>query len=789
MGEAFGLLLWMVFAIFLRFFRVRACSSKYATSPNLAFLSFVYEASSRHIQLSFKLSGCLFLLGSIRPMDFRNYDDRDEYPYESRRTSDHDHHRREQRSDNYRYSSARMRRREGQHDYPGEFDVPVSQPKKTDYVQLWLQRSQATRARPPEPIPEDRPRKISPRVHMVQQASQKKKRTRSESPEPNHPTETRSPVALRFEKRSRHKTRLDKYIYKPELDRDRRRGQGREHHREDSYRSLDDGLKHKRGEYQHAVGIYTIFTYGPLLMLFTSQQRSKDYVQRADHGLPHCRGSKAKGIETSTRRSVHTSKTVEPRSKSRKQHAEDKELEALSAFFARRTEGERTEAEKTRRGSRREQRYEIDGSRHLVSHSRKQRPHNLPTTSLHPSRSIGSTRQPSLASFEQNTHVSGYDDNITNIPPAEPSSRSTTYFTWSTSDRDPKARAPVSNDSTLEKPHGNIRDSVRKVAFHERKLSSSNVGLEDLKVRPTSRMKHRPPKRIVYKDAEVQTSFGVEKDQNHQRANTRPPQYQDSAVMTADDNDNYNLRERVAMLATGSVPDRNTRPMDEQPPSNTTAARPQIGAPPQSQSQAQPQAWVTYDASDRLDFRPFIAARTSLPEGGGQTYQKPSVGQAVGRCTQLLPPSRIQAVRPGRQPTTLRPAAENLSDLRVCSSTQPLHVDRRGPPRESMEEYINRIEQEALLYSTSNGEVDELQPLGPDLPENMEQPQLDFDSYPEGNDMLRPDITWYDQHPLPSHPAHDQVRGLEDIDLEQYGQGIEGQGNQLPRLWEDPSRF
>ncbi|KAK3396537.1 hypothetical protein B0T20DRAFT_358081 [Sordaria brevicollis] len=559
-------------------------------------------------------------------MDFGDYDDRDEYPYESRRKKDHDHHRRERRSDDYHYSSARMHQREGRNDYQGELDVPASQPEKTDYVQSWLQRSQPTRVRPPEPIPEDRPRKISPRVHMVQQASQRKKRTRSESPEPNNPRETRSPVAPRFEKRSRHKTRLDKYIYRPELDRDKRRGQGKVDLREDSHGSLPDGQRHKGGEYQHAL-------------------QSKDQVQAADYGLPRHRSSKAKEIETAIRRPVHSSKTVEPRPHNRKQQAEDKELEEINAFFGRRAGGGRAKAEKTRRESRREQRYEIGGTRHLVSNSRKQQSHDSPARSLHPTRSIGSTRQPSLASFDQDTRISGYADDTRNIPPVQPSSRSTTYFTWSISDRDPRAKAPASDHSTFERPHGNIEDSPRKLTPHERKPSSANVVLEDLKARPTSRVKHRPPKRVVYKDAEVQTSFDVEKDQHHQRADKRPPQYQDSAVMTADDDTN-NLRKRVAMLATESVPDMNTRPMDKQPPSNMTAARP-IDAPPQPQSQSQPPAWVPYGSSDGLNVRPFVPARTLLPERADrdwQTYQGPSVEQAVDRYTQLLPPSRVQPV-------------------------------------------------------------------------------------------------------------------------------------------------
>ena len=203
------------------------------------------------------LSGVCFLfylLISTWPMDYRKYHDREEDPYESRRTSYHDHPRRERRNDDYHYSSARKRRRKGPHEYQEEFDMPASQPEKTGYVQTWLQRSKATRTRPPEPIPEEsRPRKISPRAHMVNQASHKKKRTRSESPEHE---QTHSPVVIRFEKRSRHKTRHDKYDYKPERDHTKRGGKGKEHHQdEESDGSFENPRGHKRSEHRYMVRI------------------------------------------------------------------------------------------------------------------------------------------------------------------------------------------------------------------------------------------------------------------------------------------------------------------------------------------------------------------------------------------------------------------------------------------------------------------------------------------------------------------------------------------------------
>ncbi|KAK1774437.1 hypothetical protein QBC45DRAFT_454729 [Copromyces sp. CBS 386.78] len=554
-------------------------------------------------------------------MDFRKYHDRDQYPYESRRTSDHARHRHEERSDDYHHTSARMRDKGG-HRYQDEFDVPASQPEKTDYVQSWLQRSQATRVRPPEPIPEDRPQKISPRVHMVKQASQKKKRTRSESSEPVHTREAHSPVALRFEKRSRHKTRPDKYEYKPEVDQSKRRTKTKEHCREDSYGSLEDVQRPKRGEYQHV-------------------QRSNNHAHRADHSPPRHQSFKAKEIETLPRRLDHKPRAVEPRPRSRKQQAENKELEELSAFFTRRADGGIAEAEKIRHRTRREQRHET-AARHIPSDARQEQINNYPTTSLQPSRCIASTRQPSHASLHQpDTHFSSRGDDRTDILSARPSSRSTTYFTWSISDRDPNARAPASNESTSERPQRSIQSPARKVVLQERKMQGPNVILEDLKIRPTSRATHRPQKLIVYKDTQVQTSFDAEMAQNRQHAKRTAPQYRDSAVMTADVNSN--LKQRVSMLDEESMApaDMNKSPVDEQPLPNTTPARP-MGPPPRPYSQP-PQAWATYNAEDRLISRPFVAASNLLTQGGWQTDQELSTRQAVGRYTQLFPPSRTQA--------------------------------------------------------------------------------------------------------------------------------------------------
>ncbi|KAL0469160.1 hypothetical protein QR685DRAFT_445083, partial [Neurospora intermedia] len=536
--------------------------------------------------------------------------------------SDHDHHRHERRSDEYHHTSSILRTREARYNHQGAFDVPASQPEKADYVHTWLQRSQANRACSPEPVPGDRPRKVSPRAHMVKQASQKKKRARSVSPLPVHPRETHSPNTLRFEKKSRHNTRLDKYEYMPEVDRNKRRNQTKEHRREDSHGSLEDVQRHTRSRYQYA-------------------QRMNEHAQRADHGTARRQSSKAREVETIPRRPDHRSRAVEPGRRSRRQQVEAKEMKELSAFFTGRADGEKAEAEKIRYRPHREQRYDTATTRHPASDIRQQRTHDSPSPSLLPSRSTGSTRQPSPAPLRPDSHISSCGDDSILVLPNRPSSRSTTYFTWSTSDRDPNARAPVSNDSILEKPRRNIQRSARKLVLQEREIKGPHVVSEDFKIRPTSRAKRHPRKSIVYQDAQVQTSFDADPNQNRQYAKNPIPQYRDSAVMTADDNSN--LKQRVSMLPAEPLSPMDKRTVDEQPSSNITATT-LLDVPPKPQFQPQPQAWVTSNAGDRLLSQPFVAARNLFAQGGWQTYQEPSSKQASGRYTKLVPPERARAL-------------------------------------------------------------------------------------------------------------------------------------------------
>lgn len=256
--------------------------------------------------------------------------------------------------------------------------------------------------------------------------------------------------------------------------------------------------------------------------------------------------------------------------------------------------------------------------------------------------------------------------------------------------------------------------------------------------------------------------------------------------MTADDNSNP--KQRVSMLPAEQLPTMNKRTVDEQPSSNITATTP-LDVPPQPQFQPQPQAWVTSDAGDRLLSRPFVAARNLFTQEGWQTYQEPSSAQASVRYTKLIPPERVRAVMPSHQLTSLRPAVDQISRPISCPPTQLLYAHTQGPPRESMEDYIHRIEEEALQSSTNNEEIIGLQPRGPDLTEGVGRQQLGQDSCPEGNDIFLPDTAWYNQHQLPTDTAHIQVQDPEYFDLEHYGQGTGGQDTRLPRLWEDPREF
>ncbi|EAA35884.3 hypothetical protein NCU02735 [Neurospora crassa OR74A] len=141
-----------------------------------------------------------------------------------------------------------------------------------------------------------------------------------------------------------------------------------------------------------------------------SRQRMNEHAQRTDHGTARRQSSKAREVETISRRPDHRSRAVEPGRRSRRQQAEAKEMKELSAFFTGRADGEKAEAEKIHYRPHREQRYDTATARHPASDIRQQRTHDSPSPSLLPSRSTGSTRQPSPASLRPDSLFSSRGD-------------------------------------------------------------------------------------------------------------------------------------------------------------------------------------------------------------------------------------------------------------------------------------------------------------------------------------------------------------------------------------------
>ncbi|EGZ77754.1 hypothetical protein NEUTE2DRAFT_124321 [Neurospora tetrasperma FGSC 2509] len=63
------------------------------------------------------------------------------------------------------------------------------------------------------------------------------------------------------------------------------------------------------------------------------QQRLNEHARRTDYGTAHRQSSKAKEVETISRRPDHRSRAAEPGRRSRRMQAEAKESKELSAFF------------------------------------------------------------------------------------------------------------------------------------------------------------------------------------------------------------------------------------------------------------------------------------------------------------------------------------------------------------------------------------------------------------------------------------------------------------------------
>jgi hypothetical protein len=112
----------------------------------------------------------------------------------------------------------------------GRGPTPRPKEKNDEFVQSWLQQTQARHSHLPEPAREEKQLRLAERSRSRTHEDKHRKRARPLSDaEPPSP-EPAGQVEYRFEKRARRKTRDDKYDYKPRVDKKDVSGQGlREH--------------------------------------------------------------------------------------------------------------------------------------------------------------------------------------------------------------------------------------------------------------------------------------------------------------------------------------------------------------------------------------------------------------------------------------------------------------------------------------------------------------------------------------------------------------------------------
>jgi hypothetical protein len=96
----------------------------------------------------------------------------------------------------------------------GEGPVPRSKEKNDEFIQSWLQQTQARHARLPETDQEKGRLRLADQSRSKTVADRHRKRPRSPSEQPPPPPTAAEQVEYRFEKRARHRTRDDKYDYK-----------------------------------------------------------------------------------------------------------------------------------------------------------------------------------------------------------------------------------------------------------------------------------------------------------------------------------------------------------------------------------------------------------------------------------------------------------------------------------------------------------------------------------------------------------------------------------------------
>ena len=99
----------------------------------------------------------------------------------------------------------------------GRGPVPRPREKNDEFIQSWLQQTQARHSRPPATGREKQRPRLAERSRSRTRANRHGKRSRSLSePPPPSPRPTVQ-VDYRFEKRARHRTRDDKYEYKSQV--------------------------------------------------------------------------------------------------------------------------------------------------------------------------------------------------------------------------------------------------------------------------------------------------------------------------------------------------------------------------------------------------------------------------------------------------------------------------------------------------------------------------------------------------------------------------------------------
>jgi hypothetical protein len=132
----------------------------------------------------------------------------------------------------------------------GRGPTPRPKEKNDEFVQSWLQQTQPRHSHLPEPYHEERQLRLAEQSTSRAHADKHRKRPRPFS-DPQLPSpEPAGQVEYRFEKRARHKTRLDKYDYKRRADRKHGRGEGL---REYAVKGAT-GERSRRTEGEHSVG-------------------------------------------------------------------------------------------------------------------------------------------------------------------------------------------------------------------------------------------------------------------------------------------------------------------------------------------------------------------------------------------------------------------------------------------------------------------------------------------------------------------------------------------------------